>query len=133
MADLGYFWGSGNCFKNLRGFCSSSFLSVDCCKTFENSKIHLIRQPNFCKIKSRASQPFLSITGVKRVCVLSPLCFNLFINNLSCFYKNNINNNKFCDPAFINKNPINCLMWADNCAIFSLSEKGLQKSTWNSS
>ena len=82
----------------------------------------------FVKLSHGLTQPFLSTTGVKQGCVLSPLCFNLFINKLSCVYNNNINNSKFCDPVFINKNPINCLMWADDCAIFSLSEKGLQNS-----
>ena len=82
----------------------------------------------FVKLSNGLTQPFISTAGVKQGCVLSPLCFNLFINNLHCVYDNNKNNNTFCDPVSINNNPINCLMWADDCAIFSLSEFGLQNS-----
>ena len=52
----------------------------------------------------------------------------MFQNNLYSVYANDPANEKFCDPVFINNNPLNCLMWADDCAIFSLSEKGLQNS-----
>jgi hypothetical protein len=34
----------------------------------------------------------------------------------------------FCDPVFVGGCPTNCLMWADDCAIFSQSENGLQNS-----
>ena len=58
--------------------------------------------------------------------MLSPLIFNLFINELPNVFINDPRNANFCDPVFIKNEALNCLMWADDCAIFSRCESGIQ-------
>ena len=82
----------------------------------------------FVKLSQGLTQPIRTVKGVKQGCVLSPLCFNLFINNLPTIFINTPGSVLFCDPAFVGICPTNCLMFADDCAIFSLSETGLQNS-----
>ena len=82
----------------------------------------------FVKLSQGLTQPIRTVKGVKQGCVLSPLCFNLFINNLPTIFINTPGSVLFCDPAFVGMCPTNCLMFADDCAIFSLSETGLQNS-----
>ena len=82
----------------------------------------------FIKLSGGLTKPFLSTTGVKQGCVLSPIFFNLFINKLPEIYDNNVNSRNYCNPVSMKNNPINCLMWADDCAVFSRSESGLQNS-----
>ena len=82
----------------------------------------------FIKLSGGLTKPFLSTTGVKQGCVLSPIFFNLFINKLPEIYDNNANSNNYCNPVSMQNKPINCLMWADDCAVFSRSESGLQNS-----
>ena len=62
-----------------------------------------------------------SSTGLKQGCVLSPLLFNLYVNDLpSCFSRNH-------DPVIIGKYVTNVLMYADDLVLMSLSKEGLQK------
>ena len=82
----------------------------------------------FIKLSGGLTKPFLSTTGVKQGCVLSPIFFNLFINKLPEIYDNDVNSNNYCNPVSLQNNPINCLMWADDCAVFSRSESGLHNS-----
>ena len=60
--------------------------------------------------------------------MLSPLCFNLFINKLPTVFINDSNSGLFCDPVYVQNIPVNCLMYADDCAIFSRSRVGIQNS-----
>ena len=62
-----------------------------------------------------------SSTELKQGCVLSPLLFNLYVNNLPiCFSRNH-------DPIAISKYVTNVLMYADDLVLMSTSKEGLQK------
>ena len=62
-----------------------------------------------------------SSTGLKQGCVLSPLMFNLYVNDLPfCF-------NQSHDPVIVGKYLTNVLMYADDLVLLSTSKEGLQK------
>ena len=80
------------------------------------------------KLSNGLTKSFISTTGVKQGCVLSPICFNLFINRLPKTYNNNASSPDYCNPVLMNNEPINCLSWADDCVVMSHSASGLQNS-----
>ncbi len=74
------------------------------------------------KINGSVTNPFRSYRGVRQGCVLSPLLFNLFINDIPDIF------DKSCKPIFLNDTPINCLMYADDLMVLSETEEGLKSS-----
>ena len=60
--------------------------------------------------------------GLKQGDVMSPMLFNLFVNDLPNILGKDIN------TPTLNSRKINCLMYADDLVIFSKSAHGLQKS-----
>jgi len=77
--------------------------------------------PKFCvKTDCGLSKYFISYTGVKQGCVLSPLLSNLFQNDLHNMF------NSSCDPVMLNSEELNSLSWADDLVLFSRSKVGLQ-------
>lgn len=64
---------------------------------------------------------FSSYKGVRQGCVLSPLLFNLFINDIPNIF------NKTCKPINIGESDINCLMYADDLVLMSESKEGMEK------
>ena len=84
----------------------------------------------FIKLSGGLTKSFVSKIGVKQGDVLSPILFNLYINKLPTVYNNTPDpvSGEHCDPVYIKNKPINCLMWADDCVVFSLSQAGLQHS-----
>ena len=75
----------------------------------------------YVKLQSGLSDPFIANIGVKHGCILSPLLFNLFVNDLpKCFEKE-----KYATIAFGDLY-VNCLMNADGIVLLSESKEGLQ-------
>ena len=74
----------------------------------------------FVKLEQGLTKPFTTTVGVKQGCSISPFIFNLFIDKLPTVY------NESCDGLTLGKQKLNCLIWADDCVVFSQSKKGLQ-------
>ena len=75
---------------------------------------------DLCQVKTKLD---LSHTrGVRQGCILSPLLFNLYINNLPYLFENTLS-----EPFVIpNGTKINSLLYADDLIILSRSKTGLQ-------
>ena len=69
------------------------------------------------------SPTFLSLVGLKQGCNLSPLLFNLFIND----FEDSINP-LLCEAPLLHNIRINCLLYADDLVLISESKEGLQYS-----
>ena len=74
------------------------------------------------KLTDGITQPFVSKTGVRQGCNLSPTLFNLFINDIVGLF------DEQCLPPKMGNQNINCLMYADDILILSEAEEGLRRS-----
>ena len=74
------------------------------------------------RIGNSQSRSFQYARGVRQGCFLSPLLFNLYVNDLA-FSFNNILSDSFVPP---NGNKLNSLFYADDLIILSRSKVGLQ-------
>ena len=74
------------------------------------------------RLDNGLSQPFQTTVGVFQGCNLSPILFNLYTSGLPDIY------DEMCAPVYVNDVPVHVLAWADDTAVFSLTEAGLQRS-----
>ena len=75
------------------------------------------------KLSDGVTPFFDSLLGVRQGCNLSPLLFNLFVNDIFQELKDNS-----CEPIKLQQKDINCLMYADDLLILSETEAGLNNS-----
>ena len=71
------------------------------------------------KVRGGHLQPIPSRLGLKQGCVLSPLLFNLYIDDMKNIF------DASCDPVYALQEPISHLLYADDLALMSTSETGL--------
>ena len=83
---------------------------------------HMYNNTNVCiKLATGLTEPFMSNTGVKQGCVMSPTLFNIFISDFPDTLKQ-----ANCDPVKLHETLISCLLFADDIVLLSESAKGLQ-------
>ena len=89
--------------------------------------IHLIKsmyEDLQLSVKLSGVTPFFdSLLGVRQGGNLSPLSFNLFVNDIFQEFKDNSS-----EPIKLQQKDINCLMYADDLLILSETEAGLNSS-----
>ena len=71
------------------------------------------------KLSNGTLTPIDSNLGLKQGCPLSPILFNLYIDDISEIFDS-------CDPVDVHDVKINHFLYADDLVIISLSERGLQ-------
>ena len=77
------------------------------------------------KIGKGYIDPIESFLGLKQGCVLNPILFNLFIDDIKEIF------NRQCDPVLLFDTFMNHLLYADDLIIMSDSAEGLQTCTDN--
>ena len=79
----------------------------------------------FIKLGSRRTKSFKYGRGVRQGCILSPLLFNLYLNELSISLDKTVRTDAFLLP---NGAKLTTLMYADDLVLLSKSREGLQNS-----
>jgi len=93
-------------------------------KKFVNILKSMYSEIKLCvSMENGLSLPFNSRVGLKQGCNLSPILFNLFINDLP-----GIIDNSNCNPPALLNLPVSCLLYADDLVLLSKSREGLQNS-----
>ena len=65
--------------------------------------------------------PIKSTLGLKQGCPLSPMLFNLYIDDIKEIFDDQ------CDPVTVHDLQLNHFLYADDLALLSLSQSGLQR------
>ena len=74
-----------------------------------------------CRSKGYISEPFQANLGVKQVDSLSPILFNIFVDDICSYF-----NNSLADPVLLNNIHFNHLLYADDLVLIFETPSGLQ-------
>ncbi len=89
--------------------------------TFLGNLKAMYKSVKYCvKVANGYTDPISSDRGLKQGCVLSPILFNLFIDNMSNIFEEN------CAPLSLMDVKLNHLLYADDLILLSRSPEGLQ-------
>ena len=81
----------------------------------------MYKSVEYCiKMQGGYADPIESFVGLKQGCVLSPLIFNLFIDDIKNIFDNT------CDPVHLYDTDLNHMLYADDLIILSTKSEGLQ-------
>ena len=106
-------WREALYYKLITGEVSGNFLDV-IMSIYKNYRLQI-------KLQEGLTEPIKTNVGLKQGCVLSPLLFNFYINDLPSVFSN-----QECDPITIYNESLNCLMYADDLVLLSTTAEGLQ-------
>ena len=89
---------------------------------FLENIVAMYGKTQYCvKLKNGYTPPIKSNLGLKQGCPLSPMLFNLYIDDINGIFDDE------CDPIHIQNTKINHFLYADDLVILSESKTGLQK------
>ena len=87
-----------------------------------HSVLYILYSSCALKIGTSQTKSFSYSRGVRQGCILSPLLFNLYVNDLPSAFQNTLS-----DPIILpNGTKLNSLLYADDLIIISRSKIGLQ-------
>ena len=90
--------------------------------TFLRNIEAMYRRTEYCiKLKKGYSPPIRSNLGLKQGCPLSPMLFNLYIDDIKEIF------DEECGPVTLQNTILNHFLYADDLIILSLSKEGLQR------
>ena len=108
-------WRNGLLYKLIKNGLSYKFISL-IKSMYEDIKMAV-------KLPGGLTPFFESLVGLRQGCNLSPMLFNIYVNDLIEELQNDD-----CDPVIINNCSISCLMYADDLLVLSESWEGLTAS-----
>ena len=90
--------------------------------TFIQNIEAMYKRTEYCiKLKAGHTPPILSNLGLKQGCPLSPMLFNLYIDDIKEIFDDE------CEPVTLQTTKINHFLYADDLVILSQSKEGLQR------